>query len=41
MYHDCGQISTWMGVRKQLRRGEASSQLRFDYLQLVKKAEAE
>jgi len=32
-----GQIYTWLGVRKQTGRGEASSQLRFDYLQTVKK----
>lgn len=34
-----GQIFTWLGVRKQIGRGEASSQLRFDYLQPVKKAD--
>lgn len=36
-----GQIYTWLGVRKQTGRGEASSQLRFDYLQPVKKVETE
>lgn len=34
-----GQIYTWLGVRKQTGRGEASSQLRFDYLQTVKKSD--
>jgi hypothetical protein len=35
-----GEIFTWLGVRKQTGRGEASSQLRFDYLQPVKKVDA-
>lgn len=36
-----GEIFTWLGVRKKTGRGEASSQLRFDYLQPVKKVETE
>lgn len=36
-----GQVINWLGVRKGTGRGEASSQLRFDYLQPVKKAEAQ
>ncbi len=28
-----GQVYTWLGVRKRTGRGQASSQLRFDYLQ--------
>lgn len=32
-----GQVYTWLGVRKRTGRGEASSQLKFDYLQPVKK----
>ncbi|MCL5950228.1 MAG: hypothetical protein M1132_00660 [Chloroflexi bacterium] len=32
-----GQVYTWLGVRKRTGRGETSSQLRFDYLQPVKK----
>jgi hypothetical protein len=36
-----GQVFTWLGVRKRTGRGEASSMLRFDYLQPVKKAESE
>ena len=36
-----GQIYIWLGVRKQTGRGEASSELRFDYLQPVKQAETE
>lgn len=36
-----GQIYTWLGVRKQTGRGEASSHLRFDYLQPVEKVEPE
>jgi len=35
-----GQVFTWLGVRKRTGRGEASSQLRFDYLQPIKKAES-
>jgi hypothetical protein len=35
-----GQVFTWLGVRKHTGRGEAASQLRFDYLQTVKKAES-
>jgi hypothetical protein len=34
-----GQVYTWLGVRKRTGRGEASSQLRFDYLQPVSKSE--
>lgn len=30
-----GQVYNWLGVRKRTGRGEASSQLRFDYLQPV------
>lgn len=30
-----GRVYTWLGVRKRTGRGEASSQLRFDYLQPV------
>jgi hypothetical protein len=36
-----GQVFTWLGVRKRTGRGESSSQLRFDYLQPIKKAESE
>ena len=36
-----GQVYTWLGVRKRTGRGEASSRLRFDYLQPVKKVESE
>lgn len=36
-----GQVYTWLGVRKRTGRGEASSQLKFDYLQPVKKADTE
>lgn len=36
-----GQVFTWLGVRKRTGRGEASSQLKFDYLQPVKKSETE
>lgn len=32
-----GQVFNWLGVRKRTGRGEASSQLRFDYLQPVDK----
>lgn len=35
-----GQVFTWLGVRKRTGRGEAASQLRFDYLQTVKKSES-
>lgn len=35
-----GQVFTWLGVRKRTGRGEAASQLRFDYLQTVNKAES-
>jgi hypothetical protein len=35
-----GQVFNWLGVRKTTGRGEASSHLRFDYLQPVKKAES-
>jgi len=35
-----GQIFTWLGVRKQTGRGEASSHLKFDYLQPVKKSDS-
>jgi len=38
-YH--GQVYNWLGVRKRTGRGEASSQLKFDYLQSVKKLEPE
>lgn len=31
-----GQVYTWLGVRKRTGRGEAASDLRFDYLQPVK-----
>ena len=31
-----GQVYTWLGVRKRAGRGEAASELRFDYLQPVK-----
>ncbi len=31
-----GQVYTWLGTRKRTGRGEASSQLKFDYLQSVK-----
>lgn len=34
-----GQVFTWLGVRKRTGRGEAASQLRFDYLQTVNKTE--
>jgi hypothetical protein len=33
------KVYIWLGVRKRTGRGEASSQLKFDYLQPVKKAE--
>ncbi|MFW5941898.1 MAG: hypothetical protein ACOCXI_08865 [Chloroflexota bacterium] len=33
-----GRVYTWLGVRKRTGRGEASSQLRFDYLQPVEMA---
>jgi hypothetical protein len=36
-----GQVYVWLGVRKRTGRGEASSHLRFDYLQPVKKRESE
>jgi hypothetical protein len=36
-----GQVYVWLGVRKRTGRGEASSQLRFDYLQPVKKVETD
>jgi len=32
-----GQVYNWLGVRKRTGRGEASSQLKFDYLQPVQK----
>lgn len=32
-----GQVYTWLGVRKRTGRGEAWSQLKFDYLQTVQK----
>jgi hypothetical protein len=35
-----GQVYTWLGVRKRTGRGEASSNLKFDYLQPVKKQES-
>lgn len=34
-----GKVYTWLGVRKTTGRGEASSQLKFDYLQPAKKVE--
>lgn len=34
-----GQVFVWLGVRKRTGRGEASSQLKFDYLQQVERAE--
>lgn len=36
-----GQVYTWFGVRKQTGRGEASSQLKFDYLLPVHKGESD
>jgi hypothetical protein len=36
-----GQVYTWLGVRKSTGRGEASSQLQFDYLHPVKKADSD
>jgi len=36
-----GQVYNWLGVRKHTGRGEASSRLKFDYLQHIKKADSE
>jgi hypothetical protein len=36
-----GRVYNWLGTRKRTGRGEAASQLKFDYLQSVKKTEQE
>jgi hypothetical protein len=36
-----GRVYTWLGASKRTGRGEAASQLRFDYLQAVEKPAAE